>query len=114
MVDRNGGVLCAEPRPLDYIGSSVRGYPHIGEALEQGKPVVSDLHIVKPSGKKVISVPRTAQEREMGYGHLVYRERNRTFWNRETGRRIVKTAQLYRCYEGGDEFSIESTGQSLR
>ncbi|MBI2866228.1 MAG: HAMP domain-containing protein [Chloroflexi bacterium] len=55
LIDQQGTVRWVEPYRPDQIGASLYGYPHIQQALGQGRPVVSDLFL-GPTGRATIAL----------------------------------------------------------
>lgn len=55
IVDVNGEILRREPQ-YGAFPSSLSAYPHIREALETGKPIVSDIYTVEDTGRPVVSM----------------------------------------------------------
>lgn len=55
ITDSYGKVLWVEPYRPNIVSTSIYSYPHINQALESGRPVVSDVLIRNPSGRPVVS-----------------------------------------------------------
>lgn len=55
ITDQRGRLLWMEPPRPAAVGTDLSPYPHVKEALDSGKPIVSNVYILGTSGKPVIS-----------------------------------------------------------
>ena len=63
ITDSYGKVLWVEPYRPNIVSTSIYSYPHINQALESGRPVVSDVLIRNPSGRPVVSAVTPLKDR---------------------------------------------------
>lgn len=55
ITDSYGKLLWVEPYRPNMVSTSIYSYSHINQALQSGRPVVSDVLIRNPSGKPVVA-----------------------------------------------------------
>jgi len=58
-----GKVLWVEPYRPDIVSTSIYSYPHINQALESGRPIVSDVLVRNPSGRPVVAAVTPLKDR---------------------------------------------------
>ncbi len=68
ITDMRGDILLVEPPRPDKIGTSLAKYPFIQAALAAGKPAISDVVTIEPTGERLVLVVSPLRNRE---GRLV-------------------------------------------
>lgn len=64
LLDRQGQVLWTVPHHPEKVGTRLSGYPVVKGALASGRPAVSDVITVGPSGKKVVLAVVSIKDRQ--------------------------------------------------
>ncbi len=56
LLDRNGNILWTEPFRLNTSSANLSGYPHVREALDSGKPSISNVYTTATTRRPVVSL----------------------------------------------------------